>query len=153
MNKQYNPFRVNRFQQGGALQNLKDWWLGREGSEENPHRLPEVTVSYPSKEKIKNIQKYHSVPQTGVWDNATKKAYNNFLTNNYSMSGPRNAALNEYPEDPLGYFLNYLKYVGPSVSDYPGENFVSNRNPPNINNKYTRYVPGHQNITPLRFSY
>ena len=148
MNNQYNPFRTNKFQQGGILQNLKDWWLGREGSEENPYRLPEVTVAYPSKEKIKNIQKYHGIPQTGVWDDATKKAYNNFLTNNYSYADPRLAALKEYKDDPIGYFLNDDKYVGPKVSDYPGENFISSRKPSYTGYQYKNYVPGHNDVMP-----
>lgn len=121
MNKQYNPFRTNKFQQGGILQDLKDWWLGREGSEENPHRLPEVTVAYPSKEKIKKFQKLVKAPQTGIWDAATKSLYaqgkhgeepvvENIENPGYNYYKPRHPFMKAQPYEISKPGIDYIGY-------------------------------------------
>ena len=132
MTNQYTPFRVNRFQQGGEL-NLKHNYVG---SEENPIQLHGVQVTYPSKNKIKELQKYYNAPQTGIWGGNSRRAYYQYLYNTSKKLA------NRFNESPVS--VSELKQ---SYSDYPGINFVSNLDP-NITEKYVGYIPGKANTLP-----
>ena len=132
MTNQYNPFRVNRFQQGGELELPNNY----KGSEENPIQLHGIQVTYPSKKKIKELQQYYNAPQTGVWGGYSRRAYYNNLYNTSKELASR------FNQNPIS--ISELKQT---YSDYPGINFVSNLDP-TISEKYVGYIPGKANTLP-----